>query len=60
MSKIENLKLPKQIAVEELDFVPAARAAIESDSEFDTDEDSESSDALDMDDWLKEFSRGSE
>ena len=60
LSKIENLKLPKQIAVEELDFVPAARAAIESDSEFDTDEDSESSDALDMDDWLKEFSRGSE
>lgn len=60
LSKIENLKIPKQIAVEELDFVPAARAAIESDSEFDTDEGSESSDALDMDDWLKEFSRGSE
>jgi len=59
-AKMENLKLPKQIVVEELDFVPAARAAIESDEEFEPDRDGESSDALDMDDWLKEFSRGSE
>jgi predicted Zn-dependent protease len=60
LSKIENLKLPKQIAVEELDFVPVARAAIESEHEFKSDQDGESTDALDMDDWLKELSRGSE
>ena len=60
LAKIENLKLPKQIAIEELEFVPEARAAVESDEEFAPDRDGESSDTLDMDDWLKEFSRGSE
>ncbi|MFN2189785.1 MAG: tetratricopeptide repeat protein [Candidatus Promineifilaceae bacterium] len=56
--KIENLQLPKQIAVEELDYVPPARAAVEEDDSFTAAADGESDDALDMEDWLREMSSG--
>jgi predicted Zn-dependent protease len=60
LSQMDQLKLPREVAVEELDFVPVASAGAEEGTEWETSSEPGSSDSSDLNDWLQEFSRTSE
>jgi len=60
LSHIDQLKLPRDVSVEELDFVTEAGAGAEDSTEWNTTSEGDLSASPDINDWLQEFSRTSD
>ncbi|MGB3716333.1 MAG: tetratricopeptide repeat protein [Candidatus Promineifilaceae bacterium] len=57
LSKIDQKQIPRQVLIEEIDFVPVAGAGYSDESDWSSRTEGEAADPKEMPDWLREFSQ---